>query len=417
MKALLSFDQAPPIDVPLRFLLSAIPFGAAAGLLLMFSGDALASRWNAASLGLTHVFTVGLMLQAMTGAMLQLTPVAIGANIGRPRLIAGMVHPAMILGAAALVAAFLTQAAWLFLFAGAALGSAIGIFAIATLIALSRAQAASGSAKAMRIALACLIATAIWGVALAAARAGMPSPDALLDTTTHLRLGWLGWGLCLLCGASFMVVPMFQLTPQYPAAFQRLYAPGLALALLLGFAPIPTSWTTTLLALCAAGYAATTLWLQHQRRRPRIDTSFRFWRVALTSTLAAAVLAILSPWIPDPARIEVLLGILVLLGGFGSVICAMTYKIVPFLVWLHLNNAGADALLMHQVIEEKRIAAHLKLHVPALVTALGVPWLPPLSLLAGALLASAYTLQGVNMYVACRRYRERMKPPQPHAAG
>ena len=73
MDASLSFEQAPPISVPFRFFLTAPLFGVAAGLLLIwFGADALASRWNAPTLALTHLLTVGFMLEAMCGALLQI---------------------------------------------------------------------------------------------------------------------------------------------------------------------------------------------------------------------------------------------------------------------------------------------------------------------------------------------------------
>jgi len=86
MQALLSFDQAPPFAAPFRFFLTAPAFGMLAGALLLASGpDALASRWTPAALALTHLVTVGFMLQAMLGALLQIMPVVAGANLLRCR--------------------------------------------------------------------------------------------------------------------------------------------------------------------------------------------------------------------------------------------------------------------------------------------------------------------------------------------
>jgi hypothetical protein len=85
MQALLSFDQAPPLAAPLRFFLTAPLFAILAALLVLWSGPELfASRWTGAALALTHLITVGFMLQVMLGAMLQILPVVAGANISRP---------------------------------------------------------------------------------------------------------------------------------------------------------------------------------------------------------------------------------------------------------------------------------------------------------------------------------------------
>ena len=87
MQALLSFDQSPPLDAPIRFFLTAPAFGILAGLLVLWSGwsgsASFASRWTPHVLALTHLITAGFMLQVMLGAMIQIFPVVAGANMDR----------------------------------------------------------------------------------------------------------------------------------------------------------------------------------------------------------------------------------------------------------------------------------------------------------------------------------------------
>ena len=60
----LSFEQSPPLAVPLRFFLTAPLFGVAAGLLLAWGhAEIFASRWTPAALATVHLTTVGFMLQ------------------------------------------------------------------------------------------------------------------------------------------------------------------------------------------------------------------------------------------------------------------------------------------------------------------------------------------------------------------
>ena len=104
----LSFDQAPPISVPYRFFLVAPWFGVLAGLLLAWSGaDAFASRWTPEALALTHLIALGFMLQAMSGALFQFIPVAVGGNVWRPRLVANAVQALLVLATLLLVAGLL----------------------------------------------------------------------------------------------------------------------------------------------------------------------------------------------------------------------------------------------------------------------------------------------------------------------
>jgi len=81
MQALLSFAQAPPFAAPFRFFLTAPLFAMLAGMLLLWTGPGLlASRWTPAALALTHLITVGFLLQVMLGAMIQILPVVAGAK-------------------------------------------------------------------------------------------------------------------------------------------------------------------------------------------------------------------------------------------------------------------------------------------------------------------------------------------------
>jgi hypothetical protein len=70
--------------------------------------ELLASRWTPAALALTHLITVGFMLQVMLGAMIQILPVVAGANIARPLRVATLVHALLVRGALLLVAGFLS---------------------------------------------------------------------------------------------------------------------------------------------------------------------------------------------------------------------------------------------------------------------------------------------------------------------
>src|SRR5574338_1150997 len=89
----LSYEDAPPFSVPLRYFLTAPLFGIAAGALLLIDGGALASRWSPAALGAVHLVATGVMLQVMLGALMQILPVVAGATLLSPLRIARLSHP------------------------------------------------------------------------------------------------------------------------------------------------------------------------------------------------------------------------------------------------------------------------------------------------------------------------------------
>lgn len=227
----LSFEQAPPISVPYRFFLAAPWFGVLAGVLLAWAGgDALGSRWTPEALALTHLIAAGFMLQAMSGAMFQFIPVAVGGNVWRSLWVANVVQPLLLLGALLLVAGFLFSAPVLLRAAVPALLLGVGIVVTAVLFALWRTPATGMTLWTMRIAVAGLAVTVLLGSLLAEALArGLPLPLIEL-TNIHLAWGLGGWALMLVAAVSYFVVPMFQLTHPYPLWFARGFGPALLLA-------------------------------------------------------------------------------------------------------------------------------------------------------------------------------------------
>ncbi len=421
----LSFEQAPPIGVPFRFFLTAPWFGMAAGLLLFIAGeDMLSSRWTPAALAGTHLLVTGFMLQAMCGALMQFVPVAAGGNIWRPRFVAACVHPLLIASACLLVTAFLSQRAPLFLAAAHGFVLALGLFILVVGIAVWRTPARGPTIVALRIALLGLMVTVIFGVTLATGIARGTDWPLLALADVHAAWGLGGWGLILLAGVSYFVVPMFQLTPSYPAWLAR-GLPFLLLAVLL-------AWTTQFqivnqgvnMAIFIGGlgiaglFALETLRLQQRRRRKVTDVTLLFFRTGMLSLLAVLVSALVFIALPDlglDPRAAIWMGILAIIGVFVSAINGMLYKIVPFLNWLHLQNiCGLQAVppTMHQMIPEKAMRGQLYAHLAALALLLAAVWLPALARPAGLAFALASAWLGYNLFGAVRvytRFRNRIR--------
>lgn len=422
MQALLSLDQGPPISAPLRFFLTAPLFAMGAGLLLLWSGpDVFASRWTPAALALTHLITVGFMLQVMLGAMQQMLPVMAGANMARPVLVATLVHAAITVGALLLVLAFLTSQAVLFGAAAALLGAGVTVFVVAAAHALHRVPAATPTIRGLRLAVLGLCVTVGLGLFNAVALGWSLDVPLLQLANVHLGWGFLAWGCTLLAAVGFVAVPMFQLTPHYPAWFERAFPTATLVIVALwsgaelsGLEP-GASVLSVGVVLLAAAFAMATLNLQRLSKRPQRDAVQRLWRVALISALAACALwllarasGILGQWQGWP----LLFGALVLYGGFMSVIIGMLYKIVPFLVWLHLQNHGQGRLMapnIKNVLDGKQIDRQMCAHLCALaLLLLSVCWPVWFVYPAGVALivANAWLLR--NLLSAVAVYRKHM---------
>jgi hypothetical protein len=414
----LSFDQAPPISVPYRFFLVAPWFGVLAGLLLAWSGgDALVSRWTPEALALTHLVGAGFMLQAMSGALFQFIPVAVGGNVWRPRLVANVVHPLLAMAALLLVAGLLFSHPTLLSAAVPLFLLGVGGLVVAVALALWRTPATGMTLWSMRMAIGGLAVTVLLGSLLAEALArGLNLPIIEL-TNVHLAWALGGWALMLLAGVSYHVVPMFQLTRPYPLWFTRGFGPLLLMLLCAWSSRLmfdDDQWTTAIalpLLLVFSAYAVMTLWLQYTRRRKVDDATSLYFRVAMVSMLGFALsgaLVRLHPEFGDDPRAIVWLGVLVFVGVFVSAITGMMYKITPFLNWLHLQRLGAPISAvpnMKKMIPADNMIGQLRLHVLALLLLLAAVWQPALARLAGVAFAASCAWLAWNLIGAIRRYR------------
>ena len=424
MQPTLSFEQAPPISVPYRFLLTAPLFGAVAGLILAWLGPAaFESRWAPGALAMTHLIVVDFMLQAMCGSLLQFVAVVAGANIWRPRLVATVVHPLITAGAVFLATAFLLEQQLLFLAAALAFATALGLFLAVMATALLRTPARSAAIQVLRLAVFGLLVTVVLGVTLAATLGLQESLQSVWSLLTlinvHVAWGLGGWALMLVIGVSYLVVPMFQLTPAYPAWLMRLLPAGLFLLLCLWSLQLlpgrgeAQDWQSGVVLagmLLAGGYAIATLWLQSRRRRRQADVTLVFWRGAMLALLGLAVSWLLFTALPrlgEHPRAPLWLGVLALPGVFLSVIMGMLYKIMPFLNWLHLQQQGGTVTTqpnMKQMIPERAMRGQMRLHFAALLLLLAAVLWPALALPAGLAFSASCLWLEWNLVGTARLY-------------
>ncbi len=434
MQTLLSFDQGPPISAPLRFFITAPLFAICAGCLLLWAGpDLFASRWTPAALALTHLITVGFMMQVMLGAMQQLLPVMAGANVHRPLLMATVVHAAITVGGVLLVLAFLTAKPLLFGCAVAVLGGGVAVFIGAALHAMHGVPTNSPIVRGLRLGLLGLGVTVCIGLLNALSMGwslGLP-----LEQLANVHLGWgfVAWGTAMLGAVGFVAVPMFQQTPQYPGWFGR------------GFAVVAIAtvalWTAAelaglergaaALAICVVLVAASFAWMtlkvqrqgkrpkldavQRQGKRPKLDAVQRLWRVAMVSALLACALWLLTRVSGSVAQWQswpLLFGALLLFGSFMSAILGMLYKIVPFLVWLHLQNLGQGRLMapnVKKVLQERHINGQMVAHFVAVgLLLLAVFWPRGFVYPAGLALIAANIWLLRNLLAALAVYRNHL---------
>lgn len=420
MAALLSFDNAPPFSVPARFFVSAPAYGVLAGLLVLFEGaELLHSRWSPAVLALTHLLTVGVLMQVMIGALFQFLPVAADAGIARPRRVAGVVHGALNLGVLLLSTGFYFTLPLLLKLAAVFLLVAVVFFVVVALTGLLRKPHTSPSIPALKLALAGLLVTLGLGLYLLAIYVfGLSGPIDRL-TAQHAAWGLVGWSATLIAGVAYVVVPMFQLTPAYPRRVSRRLVPALFGLLLLWSlvqatdSAVGVAFTGSALAVALGTFAVATLTLQGKSKRAEADTTFLYWRLAMLSTLLAAASWAALPgldWFPaagDRLSLVFGIGVLTIFGVLLSVISGMLYKILPFLGWLHLQQFGmANGIYktphMGVFLAEGPMRRQFFWHLATLaVLLLALAW-PAVLPVGGAVMAASFVLLGHNLILALR---------------
>ena len=425
MQALLSFDQAPALSVPARFFLTAPYYGALVGGLLLWQGETIfISRWSPEVLALTHLLTIGLLLQIMMGALFQVLPVLAGANIYRPLFWARLLHPVLNIGTLALAIGFwLSLPVWLAL-GGALVLGAVLVFLILTAIALWQIPNTNATLPAIKLALCGLFFTVLLGSFLLAVYAFGAKGQASTLTAQHITFGLIAWSGLLLLGVAYVVVPMFQLTPGYSRIFSRLLAPSLAVLVIFWYGAQASELTFmvnvigTLIVLLLTGFAGQTLRLQQLSKRPRVDASFRFWQLGMLMLIVVLSAWFIQLWWPS-IDLSFFVGIAALIGVLSSVTAGMLYKILPFLAWMHMQNYGATLGIrrlphMGSYLSDVWAWRHFWIHAAALGFSLAACLSPAVfSRVAGAFLLIAFILLGYNLLTAVRRFvhtRERLVP-------
>ena len=417
----LNFQQAPPISVPFRFFLTAPVFALLAAVVMLWNGEEmLVARWSPATLAAVHLLTLGFMTMVMVGAMFQMLPVLAGTPVPRSRMVASIVHPALLLGTLLFAGSLLFAQPMLLKIAISLLSVGLVVFLVAILLTLSRTRNQTATVFAMGLATTALGVTLLFGLMLSASRAWGITLPSLSLRDLHPVWGLIGWTGLLVAGVAYHIVPMFQMTPNYPQWLIRGFAPVVFVVLALWSVAKwqgGGAWWQWLGLICIgllAGantlFAGITLDLQRRRRRRLPDLTLEFWRVGMLSVALAAVLWV-SQIFPllSFRQSSALLGVLMIIGAAMSFISGMLCKIVPFLAWFHLQakmGVGGALPNVKAMLPDKAQRLQLRLHLAALALCVAAAVVPSVFAHPAALGFGAASMSLLwNMICVVRIYR------------
>lgn len=354
-------NQAPSLSAPLRYFLTAPIFGILAGIFIFFSdAQTLMSRYSLDSIIITHVITIGFFAFVMLGAMMQMLPVLIGAKIPKIEFVARHSYELLILGLVMMILGFYLDSKIYNLVALVSLGSGFGIVLFAIVYSLKDIKNITATFRAITTSILFAIFIVIIGLILLY---GYVDGD-ISDThhklaNIHSVLAVFGFAGVLIIGVAFQVLPMFYITPHFKRFCKRYVVWLITLGLVVWSVLNSFENTYTLvgkfwISLFFLAFA-TTVWLKlKKRKRPRSDVTIWYWRAAsIYLTLGTFV------WIFDQFfKEEYIVMVAILIGGgfILSIMIGMLYKIIPFLVWLHLNEKGYMNIPSTNEMIKKQIA-------------------------------------------------------------
>lgn len=346
MAASLATHNAPPLDLPFRFM--AVAVGALALMALVYPWHIpllLGGFYAPHLLTFVHVNTVGLIAATIFGASFQLLPVVLQTSLASVRL-ARLAWWLYLPGLLAFLPGLWKGVPLLLALGGSLVVAAVALYVGIVAATLARAPRRDLVAWHVAVAVVGLAAAASLGLLLALSKPGGMLGGATFSVLgAHVALMLGGWVAPMLSGVAYRLVGMFTLSedrlqPGWAWAALAGLAGGawaLAASLLLGLgSPVATLGALGLLAGQAL-FAAQLLRLYRLRRRRTFDVHIPF---ALTATACGLLAAGLATWglaaqrpASDPLWITV--GWLAIAGWAETAIQGFLYKIGTFLTWLH----------------------------------------------------------------------------------
>ena len=299
-------------------------------------------------------------------------PVLAGAKMPKVVFVTKYAHILLVFGAVFMLLGLLEQNTFFGTLALMALGSGFLIFLSAIAFSLKGVSNFNATVKSMTVSLFFAFSIVLMGLFLLYSYVSNQMPE-IHATIANIHSVWAIFGFCglLIIGVAFQVLPMFYVAPKFKNFCKKrvvwLIPFGLLIWLLLNlFAPqyalVAKLWIATFFWAFA-----TAVWRKlGQRRRPITDVTVWYWRSASVFLTLGAFLWIFDEYFKH--EYIVMVGILIGGGFIMSIMVGMLYKIVPFLVWFHLNAKGYMSIpTINEMINKNLARAQFILLIASLV--------------------------------------------------
>ncbi len=411
----LSVDQAPPIAVPLRFFLTAPLFGIIAGVLILLNDShTLMNRYSIDAIIITHAITIGMFTFVMFGALTQMLPVLAGAKIGEVKRVTLFSYLLLSSGLISMILGLKFSLSFLTSYAYVGIGLGFLTMVLGIVYAIRNVKNFTATIKGMAASLLFAFFTACLGSFLLYEYASNSiSQYHLLVANIHSV--WAIFGFCglLIIGISFQVLPMFYVAPKFKQFCKKriviLISIGLSIWFCLNlyyeeYELVAKIW----IALFFWAFA-TAVWLKFNRRkRPISDVTVWYWRSASLFLTLGSFLWIFDEFFKH--EYIVMVGILIGGGFVLSIILGMLYKILPFLIWFHLNATGyMNIPTINEMIDNGLAKVQFTLFILSLIGFIFAFYIPQLLAVSALYFIISMALLEYNLLVPVLLYRATKK--------
>ena len=341
---------APPFRLPGTHFIGAVLWLVLGGVgLVVIAPELAAARlFHPRVFAVTHIYTLGVIVASVFGALYQFYPMSLGAGARSIRLgvaRAWLLHT----GVAVIVSGFwlwrplLQAAGWVLLF-GAVGCLSWNLLPLRRRMTQGRRVAGYVSAAHSMLGFAMFIAGARIGEAF-----GWWSPDRLGAIAAHFHLAAFGFAGLTAVGVGGRMLPMFLVSGAAPEWPMRAIGPlGGAGLIVLSFGLLggveTLVWIGATLGLAAAAtFVGTVSGFFRRRLVPQLEPAFGhvlFGFTSLVAALGVGLAMLLTPGLS--LRAWVVYAELTLLGWLVVFITGIWYRLLAFLIWLHFYRARGD---------------------------------------------------------------------------
>ncbi|MEA2111337.1 MAG: hypothetical protein U9P71_04750 [Campylobacterota bacterium] len=369
----LSLEQAPPLWAPARFFITAPLFAIFASVALLFlDTSTLSSRYSVEVIALTHLFTIGFFTFVMLGALQQMLPVLAGVALPNALRVAQSSHLLLIFGTLSLFMGLLLSNAILMITAAVLLFLGFAIILTAVVLALLKVDNFNATVKAMSVSVGFAVIIVLLGLHLLGGHASSNITElSFALSNVHSVWAIFGFAGILVIGVSFQVLPMFYVTPDFSKFFNSYGVSTVAVALLFWlllnlFLPNFAVLAKLFVALLFFIFGFEVIKKFQERKRKLSDVTLWYWQLSAVSLIAGILIWSVDEFISFD--LSLLTSILIGGGFLLSVMNGMLYKIIPFLVWFHLNAMGYMTIpTMREMFKNSYAELQFVLHVITLL--------------------------------------------------